>query len=412
MAGLILHSSLWAADWPHQRGPDGTACLAADIPVPTSLPAEMRVVWKKAIGDGLAAPIISNGRVIYGDLQDGKEVFHAVGVTDGSVQWSHPLDLPHKDAFGSGPRCAAVSDGSIVITQSCRGELHCLNARSGALRWRVNYVKDFHAVYTGEKGTTAGGARHGYSGSPCIDGEHVIAQVGGPGAGVVCFAAADGRVVWQAENDQAGYAPVIVTTIAGVRQVVCFTVDGLIGLRRSDGRLLWRTPITTSLGRHVIAPVVHGDLVIAGSHEAGLIATHVTATADGIMAREAWRRGKDLAPNFSSAVLVAGHLYLLTGNQMVCVDATTGMEQWRQDGLVGGSPARAFAACIGLHDHVLLLNDSGELLLFRADPARYQEVGRVQVCGKTWCHPAYADGTLVLRDAKSLYAITLPTQDR
>jgi outer membrane protein assembly factor BamB len=203
-----------------------------------------------------------------------------------------------------------------------------------------------------------------------------------------------------------------VTTIAGVRQVVCFTVNGLIGLRRTDGHLLWRMPITTSLGRHVMAPVIYGDLVIVGSHEVGLSATRVVPTAEGLTAKEQWHGGKEFAPNFSSAVLLAGHLYLLTGNQVACLDAATGAECWRQDGLVGGTPARAYAAFIGMSDRVLMLNDSGELLLFRADPMRYQEIARVQVCGKTWCQPAYADGTLVLRDAKSLYAIALRTQDR
>jgi hypothetical protein len=56
---------------------------------------------------------------------------------------------------------------------------------------------------------------------------------------------------------------------------------------------------------------------------------------------------------------------------------------------------------------MLMLNDNGELLLFRADPSAYHEIARVQVCGKSWCQPAYADGTLVLRDAKALYAIAL-----
>ena len=33
-----------------------------------------------------------------------------------------------------------------------------------------------------------------------------------------------------------------------------------------------------------------------------------------------------------------------------------------------------------------------------ADPAKYTELGRLQVCGNTWSHPAYADGRLFVRD--------------
>ncbi|MEZ5299372.1 MAG: hypothetical protein R3F11_01685 [Verrucomicrobiales bacterium] len=58
-------------------------------------------------------------------------------------------------------------------------------------------------------------------------------------------------------------------------------------------------------------------------------------------------------------------------------------------------------------DRILALNDMGELILFKADPKAYQEISRVQVCGKNWCHPAYADGKLVVRDAKNLICVEL-----
>jgi hypothetical protein len=105
--------------------------------------------------------------------------------------------------------------------------------------------------------------------------------------------------------------------------------------------------------------------------------------------------------------LIGKHLYLLVRNQVACVDAITGRECWRQDGVVTSSPDKAFAAFIGMQDRVLLLNDAGELILFKADPTAFQQISRVQACGKTWCHPAYADGMLVLRDAKSLVCLDL-----
>ena len=68
---------------------------------------------------------------------------------------------------------------------------------------------------------------------------------------------------------------------------------------------------------------------------------------------------------------------------------------------------RAFAAFIGMGDRVMMLTDLGELILFEADPGAYRELGRTQVCGKNWCHPAYSDGKVVVRDGKNLTCVDL-----
>jgi len=150
-----------AADWPHQRGPSQDGSVSKEVRVPTSLPDDPRILWKISATDGFAAPIVSNGRVIYGDFQKRKETFHALNLADGEPLWHDELDSPHKDGFGTGPRCAPVSDGKIVLTQSCKGELHCLDLMTGKLLWRKNYQTDFNAPYAGETGNTLGGPRHG-----------------------------------------------------------------------------------------------------------------------------------------------------------------------------------------------------------------------------------------------------------
>ena len=103
-----------------------------------------------------------------------------------------------------------------------------------------------------------------------------------------------------------------------------------------------------------------------------------------------------MAPNITTPVCINGHLYLLAKTDVVCMEAKTGKVKWSEDSLVLTPERRAFAAFIGMGNNVLMLNDLGELILFKADPGAYQEVSRVQVCGKNWCHPAYADGKLVV----------------
>jgi outer membrane protein assembly factor BamB len=269
----------------------------------------------------------------------------------------------------------------------------------GRLLWRVNYTNDFGAIFIGEKGATPGAARHGNNGAPLIDGEHLVACVGGTnGAGVVCFDKRSGKIVWKSQHDQAAFAPPNVATLADVRQVLAFTGDGLIGLGRDNGELLWRVPIKTAFARHVTIPVVHGDLVIVSSHQAGLIATRVLRDGARLKAERAWV-STEAAMNFASPVVVGEHLYGLgPAKNLVCVHLPTGRLAWTKDGYFTTSADKTHAAFLVMDKNVLMLTDGGELVLFAAEPSAFKEISRVQVCGLNWCNPAYADGRLYLRD--------------
>jgi outer membrane protein assembly factor BamB len=91
----------------------------------------------------------------------------------------------------------------------------------------------------------------------------------------------------------------------------------------------------------------------------------------------------------------------------VCIDIATGKDLWQHDGNVQTSGDKAFAAFIAAGSNVLMFNDGGELMLFAADPKEYKELGRAQICGKSWCHPAYVDGKIVVRDAKQLLCVEI-----
>jgi len=397
-----------AADWAQWRGPERTGHVAAGVPVPAALPADPKVPWHIAVGGGFASPVVAAGKVIYLDDQGGSEVVHATDVATGKELWQEKVFASHRDGFGIGPRCTPLVDENRVFVQSTKGELQCRNVEDGKLLWRTNFADDFGAIFHGEKGSAQGGSRHGNTGSPVIDGEHVIVQVGSPkGAGLVCFQKATGEVVWKSQDDVAAYAAPIVATLAGTRQVISFTVEGLIGLDAENGKLLWRVPFKTAWGRHASTPVVVDDLVVVGSHQIGLVGTRVAKEAGGWKATSAWTN-KAAAVNFTSPVAVGHHLYGLGPSRKVfCVDLKTGEVVWEKSGWVRSSGDRAHASFLVMQSNILLLNDSGELILFAANPQEAKVISRVQVSGSNWCNPAYADGRLFLRDENELRCIEL-----
>ncbi|HTD67511.1 MAG TPA: PQQ-binding-like beta-propeller repeat protein [Candidatus Limnocylindria bacterium] len=400
VAALCTALTASAADWPQWRGPHRTGHAATDAKLIEKIPAEPKTIWRIKAGEGLASPVVVDGKAFLFDNQNGKETLRCVNAADAKEVWSTSIDDVFKDSQGpSGPRCTPVVDGDRVYVQSCRGELQCLSVADGKKIWGANFTKDFGATFIGEKGAAQGAARHGNNGSPAIDGDRLYAQVGSTnGASVVCFDKKTGKVIWKSQNDVAGYAAPMVATIAGTKQLVSFTADGVIGLKADDGELLWRVPVKTAFSRHATTPVIFDDIVVVSSHQVGLMAIRISKSGAGQKAEQAWL-SKEAVMNFASPVAVGRHLYGLgPAKNIVCVDIPTGQMLWSKDGGFTTSADKAHATFLVLGQNVLMLTDGGTLVLVAADPKQCRELGRVQVCGANWCNPAYVDGKLFLRD--------------
>ena len=143
------------------------------------------------------------------------------------------------------------------------------------------------------------------------------------------------------------------------------------------------------------------------SHEFGLVGTRIVRSGDHFAATPAWTN-KVAAINFASPVAVGAHLYGVgPSKNLVCVDAKTGELAWSKEGYFTSAAGKAHASFIVMGENILVLTDGGQLVLIAADPKACRELSRAQVCGNTWCNPAYADGKLYLRDAKELLCVEL-----
>jgi outer membrane protein assembly factor BamB len=395
---VLVAQHLFAADWPQWRGPqrDGHAPGARL----EKLPESPRTIWSVKAGLGLASPVVVGKYVILFDAVNGRETLHAVDRESGAEYWKQPVDETFHDMQGpDGPRSTPLVNDGRVYAVSCRGRLVCLQLDDGKEVWSASYTGDFGAEFIGEKGNVPGAGRHGNNGTPLVVGDRLYACAGGKdGASVVCLDKLTGKVIWKSQNDPAAYAPPAFAKLGGVEQVLCFTSDGLIGIAPEVGSLLWRIPIKTAFGRHATAPVWFEDIVIVSSHQAGMIATKVVRDGSTVKAEPAWT-SKESAMNFSSPVAKGKYLYGLGPRKnLECVEMTTGKQMWSKDGYFQSSADKAYGGFILVGDGVLCLTDGGLLVLFKADPEKFVELGQTQVCGANWCNPAYADGRLYLRD--------------
>src|SRR5262249_36171504 len=173
-------------------------------------------------------------------------------------------------------------DGARGSVQSCRGEFRCLNLADGKTIWSTSFEKDFGVKFLGSKANEGTATRRGNNGSGVIDGPRLVLPVGSvEGASLVCFDKLTGKVLWKSGNDEAAYSSLVIATLAGVRQVVAFTADALLGADLTDGKILWRVPFKTNAKRHAASSVIVGDTVLVNSHTIGLVGTRISMDSDG-----------------------------------------------------------------------------------------------------------------------------------
>jgi len=394
-----------ASDWPQWRGPTRTGHAGLDAPAPATLPKELKPVWKIAAGSGHSSPVVARGQLLFLEFKEGQEVARLLDAATGKDLWQTPFSEAFEDEWGAGPRSTPILDGDRAYVQSCRGEFRCLNVADGKVLWGTSYEKDFGVKFLGSKANEGTASRRGNNGSGVIDGDRVVLPVGAYGSSLVCFDKTTGKVLWKAGADEAGYSSFVMATLGGVKQVVAFTADALLGADLKDGKILWRVPFKTNAKRHAASPVVIGDTVVVNSHTIGLVATRVTREGASWKTEPAWAN-TDLKINLATPVVVEGALYCQGPNRdYICADAGTGKLNWSKTGF--GLGKKDYSSTIALGSRLLVLTEDGTLLLLDANPQKYTELGRLQVCGNTWAHPAYADGRLYVRDGRSLACLNL-----
>jgi outer membrane protein assembly factor BamB len=380
-------------DWPQLLGPSRNGISTEKDLIDTFPKKGPPVLWQREVGEGYASPVIAGDRLILLHRVDDEDVVECLNAADGQPRWKHPYRTDYTDDYGkgNGPRSTPVIAGAKVYTLGAGGYLLCLDLKSGKKVWD----KDLHKAYTVRKNFFGVGT------TPLVEGNLLLVNVGGEGAGIVAFNKDTGKEVWKATEHDASYSSPISAMIDRTKHVFFFTREGLVSLDPANGKVRfskrWRARIAASV--NAAMPVLLGGdhVFLSSSYDTGDVLLEVKK--DGV--KEVWKSKEALSSHFSTPVVVGEQLYGFTGRQetgaeLRCIDWKTGKVRWTESGFGCGS-------IIAAGNKLFILSEGGDLVLAEANGEKYQEKARASVLGRPCrAHLALADGRLYARDGRKL----------
>ncbi len=387
-AGAVLFSvvALHAADWPQWQGPDRTR-LSTETGLLKQWPAAgPPIVWTATgLGGGYGSMAVAGDRVFVQGARGRNSVVIALNRADGKEVWSKALGASQADDRGPGPRGTPTVDGDRVYVLSENGDLACLKI-DGTAVWQRNILRDF------------GGRQLPWliSESPLVDGPHVVVSPGGPGAGMVKLDKMTGKTVWTAKDlsDPAAYSSVIAADVQGVRTYMTFTSAAGVGVRASDGKVMFRYPNAANYVANVATPIFSNNKVFfTSAYGTGGGLLDLTVQNGEVRAKEVYFT-RSMNNHHGGVVLVDGYLYGFNDSILTCLEFATGKMMWRDRSVGKGSVTFADGS-------LYIQSEDNEFGLAEATPSGYREKGRFRIPDKglpSWAHPVISDGRLYVRN--------------
>ena len=391
-ATVLSIGALHAADWPQWQGADRTR-ISKETGLLKQWPANgLPVVWQAGgLGNGYGSMAVVGERVFVQGTRGGNSVVVALNRADGKEVWSKALGRSTNDDRGPGPRGTPTVDGDRLYVLTESGDLACLKTDGSAV-WQRNILREF------------GGRQLQWliSESPLVDGAHLIVSPGGPGAGVVKLDKLTGKTVWQTSDlsDPAGYSSAIVADVQGVRTYLTFTAAAGVGIRASDGKVMFRYDRAANRVANITTPVFFENKVFfTSAYDTGAGLVSLSAQNGSVSASEVYFT-REMKNHHGGVVLTGGYLYGFDDSILTCIEFATGKRMWRDRSVGKG-------AIIVADGQLYIQSENNAFALANATPSGYEEKGRFSFPDKglpSWAHPVVSGGRLYVRNQDSLMA--------
>jgi len=408
------------ADWPQWRGPNRDGVCTETGLLKSWPEGGPKLLWEvNGLGKGYSSmSIVGNKLYTMGDVvpkgQSGSGKVQCVLAYDLNTHdllWTAKVGPTH----GDGPRSTPNVDGDAIYAIGTSGDIVCVDAGNGNIRWTKNFQKDLD-----------GGSNPGwkFSESPLVDGDKVLCTPGGRKAVMVALNKENGDLIWECSmpnigpkgKDEAGYSSIVVSEACGVRQYVQLTNKGVIGVAANNGRFLWGYNKVANSVANISTPVVQGDYVFCSTaYGTGSALLKLSRDGNGVKAEEVyWLNANTFQNHHGNFIRVGKYIYGGHGHNSgkpTCLEMSTGKIMWQED-----QPGKGSAAVLYADGNMYFRYEDDTVALIEANPEKYNLIStfklprRPGMDGPGWAHPVIADGKLYIRHADVLMCFDVKAQ--
>ena len=422
-------------DWPQWLGPQRDG-LWRETGIIESFPEGGPALrWRAEIGGGYAGPSVAEGRVFVPDfIRDtsrpdeaieheaynenwtrvkgaGTERLLCLDEANGQHLWAHeePVVYTHAKLYANGPRVTPHVDGDRVYWLGAEGLLTCLRAATGEVVWQHNLVEEY-----GAKTPSWGFAAH-----PVIDGDKLIAMVGGEGTAVMAFDKHTGQELWRALScTNPGYAQLVVYEVGGARQLLAWHGEALNSLDPETGELHWSEPVKPTAEMTIGMPRLDGNSLYIMSWSCSRAFELDTDEPRATLLWEA-KGNLGIGGQMNVPWVEDGCIYAADLRGVYrCARLDTGERLWETEEAFAGDGKHWIGNIFTVKngERVFLATERGDLVITKLSPAGYEEIDRAKIIDGTnvtggppvwWSHPAFANRSIYVRNDREILCYSL-----
>ena len=424
-----------ADDWPQWMGPQRDGIWRETGIIDKFPDGGPRIRWRVPVGAGYSSPTVAQGKVIIHDRQakpsapkapnafarvtiPGIERVVCLDEASGKTLWAEEYACDYTMSYAAGPRAAPIVSGGRVYTFGGEGDLQCRQLADGKLVWQKRLGSERTPMW-------------GFSASPLIEGDKLIAIGADPAGVVMALNKNTGDVLWKAvPAKEPGYSSPVIIEAGGKRQLIFWTPQALNSLDPDTGKVYWSEPFASKAGMSIATPRRVGDLLLVSAFYDGAMLMRLDP--DKPAATRLWKIGGKSERNTAglhavmcTPVIKDDFIYgVCSYGQLRCLKAQTAERVWETLAATtaDNNPTRwgnAFIVANG--DRHFLFNEKGDLIIARLTPEGYQETSRAHLIDPTnmdpgrpvvWCQPAFANRSVYVRNDKELVCVSLAAETR
>jgi len=389
-------ASVAAADWPQFHGANSDN-KSPDTGLLKSWPdGGPTRIWEAAgIGEGYSSLSIVDGLIYTSGSVNGVCVVTALD-TNGKIVWQQQNGQAWKGSY-PGTRGTPTVDEGLVYHLSGNGSFICLKADTGDVVWTVDIVDEFNGR----------NIRWGFSESPLIVGDKIFCAPGGNDVSVVALNKKTGKTIWKSEGsgEGPGYTSPILVDHEGLRQIIIPMAQSIIGVRESDGEILWRHPHKVYTDQNITTPIFRdGFVLISACGRQGTTSLALNVKGDQCSIETRWLN-KTLDDKQGGIILVDDRVYGYAesqnrGEPWMCIDFNTGETIYQSAPIKSSYKYRN--GCLTYADGMFYFyTDDGKMALVEPGEKSFELKGKLilEDFGEnpTWAHPVVLDGRLYVR---------------